>query len=100
MIPRRLLPLAFACLSPAAAVADPPTPVDAVIVTATRIPLGLSDAPDAHVIEAGEIALRQATFAADILRLIPGITVSDDGAFGGVAGINIRGAGDRQDPRF
>ncbi|MGI8839264.1 MAG: TonB-dependent receptor plug domain-containing protein [Caulobacteraceae bacterium] len=74
------------------AFADPSTPVGEVVVTATRLPADLTDAPDAHVIDAAEIALRQASFAADVLRLVPGLAVSDNGAFGGATGVRIRGA--------
>ncbi len=63
-----------------------------VVVTATRLPTALGDAPDARVIEDKEIALRQAVFAADVLRLIPGLAVSDNGAFGGATSVRIRGA--------
>ncbi len=87
---RALLVLAPLLAGPA--LADPPTPVGEVIVTAARLPTALADAPDAHVIDAAEIELRQASFAADVLRLIPGLAVSDNGAFGGVTGVRIRGA--------
>ena len=72
--------------------ADPPTPVGELVVTATRLPAELTDAPDARVIDRAEIELRQASFAADILRLVPGLAVSDNGAFGGATGVRIRGA--------
>ncbi len=87
---RALLFLAPLLAGPA--LADPPTPVGELIVTAVRLPAELVDAPDAHVIDAAEIELRQASFAADVLRLIPGVAVSDNGAFGGVTGVRIRGA--------
>ncbi|MDQ2860593.1 MAG: TonB-dependent receptor [Pseudomonadota bacterium] len=75
------------------ALADPPpTPVGEIVVTATRLPAELTDAPDAHVVEAAEIELRQASFAADVLRLVPGLAVGDNGAFGGATGVRIRGA--------
>ena len=74
------------------ALADPPTPVGELVVTATRLPAQLTDAPDARVVDRAEIDLRQASFAADILRLIPGLAVSDNGAFGGATGVRIRGA--------
>ena len=82
------------CLAFAApALADPPpTPVGEIVVTATRLPAELTDAPDAHVIDAAKIELRQASFAADVLRLVPGLAVSDNGAFGGATGVRIRGA--------
>ncbi|MGI9170107.1 MAG: TonB-dependent receptor plug domain-containing protein [Caulobacteraceae bacterium] len=72
--------------------ADPPRPVGEIVVIATRLPAQLADAPDAHVVDRPEIELRQATFAADILRLVPGLAVSDNGAFGGATGVRIRGA--------
>ncbi len=77
----------------AGACADPAPPLAEVVVTATRAPSLLVDTPDALVVDAGEIALRQASFAADILRLLPGVSVSDAGAFGGVTSVSLRGAG-------
>ena len=76
----------------APALAEPPTPVSEVVVTATRLPAELVDAPDAHVVDRAEIDQRQASFASDVLRLIPGLSVTDDGAFGGVTSVRIRGA--------
>ena len=66
--------------------------MDELVVTATRLPAALGDAPDARVIDGPEIELRQAVFAADVLRLLPGLAVSDNGAFGGATSVRIRGA--------
>ena len=88
---RVAIPLSYLALS-VPAFADTPTPVDELIVTATRLPATVDDIPDARVIDGSEIELRQASFAADILRLIPGLAVSDNGAFGGATGVRIRGA--------
>ncbi|HWF75910.1 MAG TPA: TonB-dependent receptor [Caulobacteraceae bacterium] len=85
---------AFA-LTPALAhadTADQPTTTAPVVVDATRLPTLISDAPDAVVIDRSQIDARQVTFAQDILELVPGLAVTDDGAFGGVASVRIRGA--------
>jgi vitamin B12 transporter len=61
-------------------------------VVVTRLPTDLPDAPDARVITRQEIELRQASFAADILGDIPGVSLSRNGAFGGITGVRMRGA--------
>ena len=82
-----------------AVAADPPpqnppaTPLTELVVTATRVATPLADAPDAEVVDAAELAICQASFAPDILRLLPGVTVADAGAFGGVTSVDLRGAG-------
>src|SRR4051794_3820694 len=90
---RLLLPAALAASTLAAgARADtiPPNQVEEVVVT--RLPTDLPDAPDARVITRQEIDLRQATFAADILETVPGLSLSRNGAFGGITGVRMRGA--------
>jgi vitamin B12 transporter len=82
------IPIALALASPAKA--EEPQPVAELVVT--RLPSLLEDAPDARVIEAEEIALRQATFAADVLTLVPGVSLSRNGAFGGITSVRMRGA--------
>ncbi len=88
-----------ALAAPSVGLADPPEPapsapptVSDVVVTATIVPSRLSDQPDVRVIDRAEIDARQATFAADILATIPGVTVVENGAFGGVSSVRIRGA--------
>ena len=91
-----LLPAGAAILAlPALALADTPDQAATtlpVVVDATRLPTLISDAPDAVVIDRSQIDLRQATFAQDILELVPGLAVTDVGAFGGVTSVRIRGA--------
>jgi vitamin B12 transporter len=71
--------------------AQPPASPE-VIVTATRLPAELQTAPDAYVITDTDIQARQATFAADVLSTVPGVIVTQSGAFGGLSGVSIRGA--------
>ena len=83
--------MAAAFAAPAFA-ADDATPLDEVIVTATRLPAIVADTPGARVIDGAAIEKRGAVFAADILSDIPGLSVTRSGAFGGVAQVRMRGA--------
>lgn len=69
-----------------------PPPVTELVVTATRLPTPVSEEPDARVITAADIARRQAAFAPDVLAALPGVHLSRNGGFGGVASVRIRGA--------
>ncbi|HEY1752878.1 MAG TPA: TonB-dependent receptor [Caulobacteraceae bacterium] len=71
---------------------DQTTPVSEVVVTATRLPSQLADVPDAIVVTRDQIDARQAVFAKDVLYTVPGLAVTDTGAFGGVTSVRIRGA--------
>jgi vitamin B12 transporter len=71
---------------------DQPTPVAPAVVDATRLPTLLTDVPDVTVIDRTQIDARQAVYAADILDTVPGLAVTDNGAFGGVTSVRIRGA--------
>ena len=82
---------AAALLPPAARAADDP-PLSEVVVTATRLPAAIDQVTGAHVVDRAELAARQTPFLQDVLRTIPGVTVTDNGAFGGVSAIRIRGA--------
>lgn len=81
---------------PAPAQQTPPTQtattVDELVVTASRLPQALSQTPDAYIITQDRIDQRQAVFAADVLAEVPGVTISEDGAFGGVSSVSLRGA--------
>ena len=81
-------------LSTAASAQDTlPAPANPeVIVTATRLPEPLATTPDAYVITDADIQARQAVFAADVLSTVPGLLVSQTGAFGGLTSVSIRGA--------
>ena len=72
--------------------AQEPTSVQDVVVTATRLPTPAALAPDAQVVTSQDIQLRQATFAFDALDTLPGVEVSRQGPFGGIATVMIRGA--------
>ena len=76
----------------AAAQAQEPTPVQDLVVTATRLPTPRSLAPEIQVITSHEVQLRQASFAFDVLDTLPGVQISRQGAFGGVTSVMIRGA--------
>ena len=69
-----------------------PTPVQDLVVTATRLPTPETLAPDAEVISGQDVQLRQASFAFDVLDTLPGVQTSRQGAFGGVTSVMIRGA--------
>ena len=83
--------IAAAFAAPALA-ADDATPLDEVVVTATRIPAIVEDTPGASVIDAKTMEQRGAVFASDILSDVPGLSVTRSGAFGGVAQVRMRGA--------
>src|SRR5258708_21275097 len=80
--------------APLIAHADPPdaSSVQGVVITATQLPVELTDTPDARVIDRADIDARQATFAADILTTVPGLALTRTGAFGGVTSVRMRGA--------
>jgi vitamin B12 transporter len=82
--------LAGAALIPLAARAQ--EAVDAVVVTATRLPAPLDLTPGAHVIDEAAIERRQSPFVTDILSTVPGVTISEAGPFGGVSSLSLRGA--------
>jgi vitamin B12 transporter len=66
--------------------------VDAVIVTATRLPAALDEVTGARVVDEPELRARAIPFAADVLATVPGVAIARNGAFGGVSAIRIRGA--------
>lgn len=84
---------ALCALTPALARADEATPLDEVVVTATRLPAEADTVTGARVIDRAELEARQTVFVTDALRTLPGVSVAQTGAFGGVAAIRIRGAG-------
>ncbi|RAK59739.1 TonB-dependent receptor [Phenylobacterium hankyongense] len=88
--------VALAAALPACAFAEdasPPTALDELIVTATRLPSRLDLVTGAHVIDQAELEARQTVFVTDALATVPGVGITRNGAFGGVAAIRIRGAG-------
>lgn len=95
---RRSILLSTATAAVAIALASPPvlaevpTDVEEIIVTAARLPLPVDDVPGARVIDAAEIEARGAVVAADILADVPGLSLYRNGAFGGVTSVRMRGA--------
>jgi vitamin B12 transporter len=91
---------ALAALFPAAAEAADDAPnappanpaVSELVITATRLPTRLDLVTGAHVIDRQEIEARQTPFLEDVLATIPGVGVTRNGGFGGLAAIRIRGA--------
>lgn len=83
-----------AALLPTAALAAQPDAPDLseLVVTATRLPSSIDLVTGARVIDRAEIQARQTPFVEDLLTTIPGVAVSRQGAFGGLAAIRIRGA--------
>jgi len=82
----------LAALFASPALADTPDQTASpVVVQAMRLPTLISEAPDVIVIDRNEIDARQATFVADVLDTVPGLAVTDAGAFGGVTSVRMRG---------
>lgn len=68
-----------------------------IVVTATRTEIATSQVGSSiSVLTADEIEERQYAFTVDALRAMPGITVSQNGSFGGQALVSIRGAAPEQ----
>jgi vitamin B12 transporter len=88
---RLLLTTAAVLAAPTCVLAQETTPVDDVIVTATRLPAVVQDTPGAHVIDEDTIRLRGAVFAQDVLADVPGLSVYRAGP-GGVTSVRMRGA--------
>ena len=65
---------------------------DKIIVTATKTPVPLNETGSSiNVITAEEIEQKGKKNVVDLLKDIPGVTVSKSGAFGGLADVRIRG---------
>jgi len=68
-----------------------------IVVTATRTEISTSQVGSSiSVLTAEQIEERQYAFTVDALRAMPGITVSQNGPFGGQALVSIRGAAPEQ----
>ncbi|HYF22146.1 MAG TPA: TonB-dependent receptor [Caulobacteraceae bacterium] len=63
-----------------------------IVVTAARLPALEAEVPGARVIGREEIETRGAVFAADVLETVPGLSLSRNGAFGGITSARLRGA--------
>ena len=91
-------PLSAALLGAAALFVAGPGPARAqpqlaeVTVMASRLPAPLGRTPDAYVVAGDQIDRRQSAFAADVLAQVPGVSISENGAFGGASSLRLRGA--------
>ncbi len=77
------------------AVADVPVPedIDQIIVSAARTPLSVRQIGSAStIITRTEIEQRQARYVSDLLRSVPGFSVSHTGVTGSQTQIRVRGA--------
>lgn len=98
---RHLLWATFPVL-PAVAAAQPVqvatmAPLDEVVVTAGRIPVRLDEATvSISVVTAEILERRQQVFVLDALAALPGVSITQNGSFGGQAGVRIRGAQSEQ----
>ena len=97
---RRLLCFAFS-LSPIAAVAADPLSfggdVDEIIVEGVRLPTPARETGiSLSVITDADLERRGYQFGVDALASAPGVTVNQNGAFGGLATVRIRGASSDQ----
>lgn len=82
--------LISAAIIPAAAQADE---ADTIIVSANRTPQATSEvAQSVTVITLDDIVTRQSVAVTDLLRLVPGVTISSNGGLGTTTSVNIRGA--------
>jgi vitamin B12 transporter len=66
--------------------------VESVTVTASRLPAPLSVTPGAYVVTEQQIQARGAPFVAEVLAEVPGVSITENGAFGGVSTLRLRGA--------
>ena len=71
--------------------------MEQMVVTATRNPLPRAAVGSSiSVITAEDIELRQYQFAFEALRALPGVSVNQNGAFGGQTSVRIRGTDSEQ----
>ena len=70
---------------------------DEIIVEGLRLPTPLAETGSSvSVITDEDIELRGYAFALDAIAAAPGVTINQNGAFGGLASVRIRGAGSDQ----
>lgn len=66
---------------------------DTLVVTASRVPVPLAAAGSSvSVIERSDIEARQSVFAVDLLKDVPGLSVSRSGSVGSQTQVRVRGA--------
>ncbi len=92
----KYLSLFLICLAPTALEAETNSK-DEIIVEGLRLPSPASEVGSSvSIITAEDIELRGYAFALDALAAAPGVTINQNGAFGGLATVRIRGASSDQ----
>jgi len=89
-----LVVISALCCAPALAQSDDetPSPMDQIIVTGARTPLTISQVGSATtVIGREEIERRQVRHVSDLLRSVPGFSVSQTGGVGSQTQVRVRG---------
>jgi len=88
--------LAVALAQPVFAQVDAPhADTDVIVVSGTRLDTPISES-GTSVTVIDETALARSAFALDAIATTPGVSVNQNGAFGGVASVRIRGAASEQ----
>jgi len=98
------IPLSRVLLATAAPLVLLPAPAihaeeafEEVVVTATRYDRNLSDIGSSiSVINTEDLEAAQTVFVQDMLQSVPGLTLNQNGSFGGVSSVRIRGASSDQ----
>ena len=100
---RSVLPLLLAAWAATSAAAEPPadgegpTRIETIVVSATRIEQTAAEiGSTAWTIDSAEIEALGFSHALDAVAKAPGVTVNQNGAFGGAASVRIRGASSDQ----
>ncbi|MCY4213617.1 MAG: TonB-dependent receptor [Gammaproteobacteria bacterium] len=100
---RSVLPLLLAAWAATSAAAEPPasgegpTRIETIVVSATRIEQTAAEVGStAWTIDSAEIEALGFSHALDAVAKAPGVTVNQNGAFGGAASVRIRGASSDQ----
>ena len=100
---RNALPLLLVASATASAAAEPlaggedPVGIDTIVVTGTRIEqTAVENGSTVRVIDAAEIEALGFSHVLDAVATAPGVTVNQNGAFGGAASVRIRGASSDQ----
>ncbi len=76
---------------------DDEAPIDTIVVTGTRIEQTIAEAGSTvRVLDAAKLEELGFSHAVDAIATTPGVTINQNGAFGGVASVRIRGASSAQ----
>ena len=72
-------------------------PIDTIVVTGTRIEQTIAEVGSTvRVLDAAKLEALGFSHAVDAIATTPGVTINQNGAFGGVASVRIRGASSAQ----